>query len=75
MVFNLREKLPPPEFKPGSPGLPRKTGDPSSNSGLGGNFSLKLTTKDLPIGYPENKFSLIYSVFIVSLTILCLVIL
>ena len=32
----------------------RKAGDPGSNSSPGGNFSLKLTTQDLPGGYYEK---------------------
>ena len=31
------------------------TGDLDSNPGPGENFSLKLTTKDLPDGYSENQ--------------------
>ena len=31
-----------------------RAGDPGSNSGLGENFSLKLTTQDLSGGYSEN---------------------
>ena len=32
----------------------RKAGDPGSNPGAGENFSLKLTTHDLPDGYSKN---------------------
>ena len=31
-----------------------RAGDPGSNPGPGENFSLKLTTQDLPEGYSEN---------------------
>ena len=36
-----------------------KAGDPGSNPGPGENFSLKLITQDLPVGYSEKtKFSI-----------------
>ena len=33
---------------------PRRGGDPGSNPGPGENFSVNLTTQDLPDGYSES---------------------
>ena len=52
-IVNLREKLSPgPGFEPGHPDL--RSGNSVSNPGSGENFSLKLTTQDLPEGYSEK---------------------
>ena len=41
-----------------------KSGNPGSNPGPRENFSLKLTTQDIPEGYSENlNFHLLYAYF------------
>ena len=58
-INSLREKFSPePGFEPGSP--PCRAGNPGSNPGPGENFSLKLTTRDLPDAYSENQIFLVH---------------